>query len=88
MATASSGLTLLLGYFPKNFSTISYTLGILVEPPTRITSSILSLVTPASLRADSQGLMVFYKKVSVKDSSLALVKDMFKCLGPEASAVR
>lgn len=59
-----------------------------MDPPTRITSSILSLVTPASLRADSQGLMVLDKKDSVKDSSLALVKDMFKCLGPEASAVR
>jgi len=45
-------------------------------------------VTPASLRADSQGLIVFYKKASVNDSNLALVKDIFKCFGPEASAVR
>jgi len=59
-----------------------------VDPPTRITSSILSLVTPASLRALSQGLSVLAKKVSVKDSSLALVNYIFKCLGPEASAVR
>jgi len=59
-----------------------------VDPPTRITSSILSLVTPASLRAFSQGLIVFYKKLSHNDSNLALVRVIFKCLGPDASAVK
>ena len=34
-ATTSSGLTPLLGFLPKNFSTISCTLGIRVEPPTK-----------------------------------------------------
>ena len=44
-ATTSSGFTPLLGLRPKNFSTISCTFGILVLPPTRITSSMSSPVT-------------------------------------------
>ena len=40
-ATTSSGLTLLLGSLPKIFLTIACTAGMRVEPPTRITSSIL-----------------------------------------------
>ena len=39
-ATTSSGLTPRFGFLPKNFSTISCTLGIRVEPPTKIISSI------------------------------------------------
>ena len=37
---------------------------------------------------DSQGLMVLFKKVSVKDSSFALVKFILQCFGPVASAVK
>lgn len=59
-----------------------------MDPPTRMTSSIASLETPASLRAFSQGLMVLFKKDSVRDSSLALVRFMLRCLGPEESAVK
>lgn len=36
----------------------------------------------------SQGLIVFFKKASVKASNLALVSLMLQCFGPEASAVR
>jgi hypothetical protein len=39
-ATTSSGLTDLFAFLPINFSTASCIEGILVEPPTRITSSI------------------------------------------------
>ena len=55
MATTSSGLTLLLGSLPVRPETSSATAGIRVEPPTRITWSIWSLVRPASLIACSNG---------------------------------
>jgi len=48
----------------------------------------LSLVTPASLIAFSQGLMVLLRKESVSDSNLALVNVILQCLGPLASAVK
>jgi hypothetical protein len=44
-ATASSGLTDLFGVLPKIVLTNYCTFGILVIPPTKITSSILSLAT-------------------------------------------
>ena len=40
IATTSSGFTPLDGFFLKNFSTSSCIFGILVDPPTRIISSI------------------------------------------------
>lgn len=73
IATASSGFTPLLGYFPKNYLTISWTLGTLVIPPTRSTSSILSFVKPESFRQASKGGIVLYIKLSHNDSNLALV---------------
>ena len=54
-ATASSGLTSLRGALPNNASTASCTLGIRVWPPTRITSSMSSAVTPASFIAILHG---------------------------------
>ena len=58
-ATASSGLTVLLGSFPlKNSLTNCWTLGIRVEPPTKMTSSIWSLLIFASFRTFSTGGMV------------------------------
>ena len=54
-ATASSGLTSLRGAFPNNASTASCTLGILVCPPTKITSSISDILIPASFNAILQG---------------------------------
>jgi hypothetical protein len=87
-ATASSGFTDLLGAFSKIFCTIYTTFGIRVIPPTRITSSILFLARSESLIQFSQGLIVLFKKSSVRDSSLALVSLKMKCLGPEASAVK
>lgn len=86
MATASSGLTDLLGVLPKKFLTKSCTLGTLVIPPTSNTSSILSLVSPESLKQDSKGYKVLLIKSSTNDSNLALVMVTCKCLGPVESA--
>jgi hypothetical protein len=55
IATASSGLTDLLGVLLKNFYTNAWTFGILVIPPTKITSSILSFATPESFKQFSTG---------------------------------
>ncbi|BAS93242.1 Os05g0302916 [Oryza sativa Japonica Group] len=56
-ATTSSGLTVTLGSFPVIFFTRSCTAGILVEPPTRITSSMSLNDNFASLRALSTGVL-------------------------------
>jgi hypothetical protein len=61
MATASSGLTDLFGVFPKRFLTSYCTLGILVIPPTRITSSIFYFGRPESLIQFSHGFIVLFK---------------------------
>ena len=86
-ATASSGLTSLRGSLPKNSLTFSCTLGMRVMPPTRITSSISPTATPASLIAVRQGAIVRSISSSTSASSLARVSLMFRCFGPEASAV-
>ncbi len=56
-------------------------------PPTRITSSISEAFTPASFIASRQGSIVRSTSSSTSDSSLARVIFMFRCFGPEASAV-
>ena len=83
MATTSSGFTPLLGSLPKKFLTVSITFGILVIPPTKTISSISPALNPASLRADSHGLIVFSTRSSTRVSSFALVTFMFKCFGPD-----
>ena len=80
-ATTSSGFTPLEGSLPKKAFTASTTAGILVEPPTKITSSISLLDNPAALRAVAQGLIERLIKESVICSNLALVRDLTKCLG-------
>ena len=87
IATTSSGFTLLLGSFPKICFTIVCTAGILVEPPTRITSSISEAERPASLSALIHGSLVLLIRCSTIPSNLALVSDIWRCLGPVASAV-
>ncbi len=86
-ATASSGFTSLRGSLPKNSLTFSCTLGMRVMPPTRMTSSMSDTDTPASLMAVRQGAMVRSIRSSTRLSSLERVSLMFRCLGPEASAV-
>ncbi|KAG1420611.1 hypothetical protein G6F57_023631 [Rhizopus arrhizus] len=86
-ATASSGFTSLRGSLPKNSFTFSWTLGMRVMPPTRITSSMSETFTPASLMATRQGSIVRSISSSTSASSLARVIFRFKCFGPEAAAV-
>ena len=81
MATASSGLTSLRGSRPKKFLTASWTLGIRVWPPTRMTSSISLTFRPASAMAILQGSMVRAISSSTSDSSFARVSLMFRCFG-------
>ncbi|BAS81153.1 Os02g0774400 [Oryza sativa Japonica Group] len=87
MATASSGLTPLLGDLPKISETISCTFGTLVIPPTRRTSSTSLVVIPASFKQFLHGSLVLSMRLFTKDSNFDLVSVMFKCLAPEASAV-
>ena len=64
MATTSSGLTPLLGSLPvSSLHQLGCTAGMRVEPPTRITWSISSLVRPASLMACSNGLAAALEEV-------------------------
>ena len=81
IATTSSGLTLLLGSLPKKSLTICWIFGIRVEPPTRRTSSMSEVWSPASLRAWRQGSMDLWKRLSQICSNLALVRVLTRCLG-------
>ena len=64
------------------------TLGILVIPPTRITSEMSLLPTSASLMAFSQGVTVLCTSSETRLSNLERVSWRFMCLGPDASIVR
>ena len=86
-ATASSGFTSFLASTPKISFTLSCTFGILVCPPTRITSEISPLLIPASFIAVWQGSTVLSIKSATSDSSFARVNLTTKCLGPDESAV-
>ena len=86
-ATTSSGFTPRLGFLPKNFSTISCTLGIRVLPPTKITSSISPIPKPASFKAASQGTKQRVNKLSASCSNLARLNFSTRCLGTPSTAV-
>lgn len=86
-ATASSGFIPLTGSRPKNCLSVSCTFGILVWPPTRITSLIWLACRPASARACRQGSKLLSIKSADSCSNLALLSVMLRCLGPDASAV-
>ena len=86
-ATASSGLISFLGSLPKNSLTFSWNIGILVCPPTRITSLISEVFNFASLRAISTGFKLLAIKGSTRASSFDLVSLIKRCFGPEESAV-
>ena len=86
-ATTSSGLTPLCGSLPSNMAlTASTTAGMRVMPPTRITSSISVGLRFASASALRTGSAVFLTRSATRSSSLARVRVMTRCLGPEASA--
>ena len=86
-ATTSSGFTPLEGAFSKYFSTTDCIAGILVDPPTKITSSISDGLNPASFIAALHGLIVFCMSLSANCSNWALVSVLTRCFGPEAVAV-
>ncbi len=86
-ATASSGLTSLRGSLPKNSVTACCTFGMRVWPPTRITSPMSLERRPASFSAMRHGSIDFLIRSSTSASSLARVSLMFRCFGPDASAV-
>ena len=85
--TTSSGFTPLWGSFPKKSLTTSCTLGILVEPPTKITSSMFSGFSFASSSACFIGGIVRWMRSSTSCSILARVSLMLRCFGPDWSAV-
>ena len=87
IATTSSGFTPFEGFLPKNFSTSSWIIGILVDPPTKITSSISPVDNPASSNAFLTGFIERLIKLSASFSKLALVRVVTRCLGPELVAV-
>mmetsp|Transcript_19353 Transcript_19353/g.66728 ORF Transcript_19353/g.66728 Transcript_19353/m.66728 type:complete len:282 (-) Transcript_19353:511-1356(-) len=87
MATTSSGFTPRCGFLPKNVWTVSWTLGMRVMPPTRITSSIADLDTLASVTHFWHGPSVRWTSLSTMASNWALETLTFMCFGPVASAV-
>ena len=56
-------------------------------PPTKITSLISPALKPASFKACLQGSIDLSIKSETKVSNLDLESLIFKCFGPEASAV-
>ena len=75
------------GSFLKSSRTISCTLGIRVEPPTRTTSSISFAIRSASCMACLQGPTVLCSKSSISCSSFERLRRKERCFGPDASAV-
>ena len=87
IATHSSGLTPFEGSFPVKLLTASWTAGILVEPPTKITLSTWFIERPASDNAFFIGSIDLWTRSWVNSLNLALVKFISICFGPVASAV-
>ena len=87
MATTSSGFTLWLGSRPNSACTFCCTSGTRVEPPTSTTSSICEACSPASESARRQGSRVRSTRSSMSCSNLARLSFIFRCRGPDWSAV-
>ncbi|KVH94897.1 Glutamate dehydrogenase, NAD-specific, partial [Cynara cardunculus var. scolymus] len=80
-ATASSGFTLLHNSLPsKNSCNICWTLGILVEPPTRITSFTHDFSIFASFKQVSRVLMQLSNEPIFSSSNLARLNFMEKSI--------
>ena len=87
-ATTSSGLTVMFGSLPPDRRrTSACTMGMRVEPPTRMTSSMSFAVSFASDSACSTGPRQRSSRSVVSCSNCARVSVVFRCCGPEASAV-
>ena len=86
-ATTSSGLMSLCGSLPMSFLTASWIAGILVWPPTMITSSMSFIEKPASfivLSVNSTERSMYSRTSS---SSFARLSFKLRCLGPSAACV-
>lgn len=68
--------------------TLSHTFGILVMPPTRMTSPMSLLLTSASCMAFWHGATVLLIRSATMPSNCERLSFMFRCFGPEASIVR
>ena len=87
-ATTSSGLTVMLGSRPPvSRRTRFCTAGTRVEPPTRMTSSMSSGLTLASLIACCSGPMVRSSRSPMSCSKVERMSEVVRCFGPVASAV-
>ena len=86
-ATASSGFTPLCGSLPVSSCTRSATAGIRVEPPTRMTWSIVDLSRPASRIACSNGPRHASSRSRVISWKRARVSESSRCNGPSFVAV-
>ena len=88
IATTSSGLTVMFGSLPPvSRRTSSWTAGIRVAPPTRITSSMSSAVIFASASTCSTGALVRSIRSCTSCSNFERASETFRCFGPDASAV-
>jgi hypothetical protein len=87
IATTSSGFTDLLGSFPKNLVTSSIIFGILVIPPTKITSSIFEASVFASFKACFTGPNDFSMRGATSVSNFDLVILTVKWSGPDGPCV-
>ena len=87
-ATTSSGLTPRWGSLPVSSLTFSCTAGMRVMPPTSTTWSIsLTPLSLASSIAWRTGATTRSSRSEVSSASLARVRRVSRCLGPEESAV-
>ena len=86
-ATTSSGFTPFDGFFLKNFSTSSWIFGILVDPPTNITSSISETLSFASLSAFEHGSIVLSTNFWDNCSNLDLLRVLTKCFGTPSTGI-
>ena len=87
IATTSSGFTPLCGSRPKSSWTICCTFGTRVDPPTSTTSSIPPASMPASDSACRTGGTVRCRRSSTSCSNFARVSFVWRCFGPDWSAV-
>ena len=87
IATTSSGLTVLFGSLPVSPITRSWTAGMRVEPPTRMTWWRSPLATPASDSACSNGMRQRSMRSAVISWKRARLSDSSRCSGPSAVAV-
>ncbi|KAG9333350.1 hypothetical protein JZ751_012759 [Albula glossodonta] len=92
VTTARSGSTEVLGSFPKKLAMIWRIRGILVEPPTRTTSSTSDFSSWPSSSTVRTGARIFWKRSALSSSNISLVMVSWNSTGlggsPEPPASR